>query len=194
MANLITYADFINEINIPISDSTTTTAITNAITQYQPEVLQDLLGYSLYKAFIAGLSVNTPAQKWVNLRDGAEFSVTIGDETRLLKFDGVKPIIAYYVYLRYRNDNETYFSGQKQVKSETENSITADYDAALVPVFNSFIRKYGIVDRYIYSLSNNSYYEHTNFSPSAYNFLLANITSYNDWVFTQKQFINEYGI
>ena len=194
MANLITYADFINEINIPISDSTTTTAITNAITQYQPEVLQDLLGYSLYKAFMAGLSVNTPAQKWINLRDGAEFSVTIGDETRLLKFDGVKPIIAYYVYLRYRNDNETFFSGQKQVKSETENSITADYDAAIVPVFNSFVRKYGIVDRYIFPLANNSYYEHTNYLPSAYNFLLANISSYTGWVFTQKQFINEYGI
>jgi hypothetical protein len=161
-------------------------------------MLTDLLGYSMYKDFIAGLAVPSPAQKWLDLRDGKEFSFTLNGQTVTTKWVGLintikDSIIARYVYCKYRNNKETFFSGQSQVKAESENSVVADFSQTMVAIWNDFIKYYGEVP---YEFDKYSTYSHYDDLPSAYNFLLASktISVYENWKFEPKYMINEYGI
>lgn len=195
MANLITYTAFTGEINIPCSAIDTQTLLTEYITDYQEEILIDLLGYPLYKLFIAGLEEQNPAQKWLDLRDGAEFSFDFNGKTVTCKFAGVSKIVAYYIYLKFRNENESFFSGQNQVKSDSENSIPADFTEVIVPKFNKMVQLYGRIPRcYYMPFSPDANTSHFDSFPSAFNFLLANISDYPDWLFTPIAYANEYGI
>ena len=110
--NLIDHTAFVGELNIPISGIGTEQLITDYVTKYQDEILRKLLGYKLAKAFIDGLGEAVPPQKWVDLRDGKEFSFTFDGQTITESFAGVKEIIAYYVYLQFRSNNDSFFSGK----------------------------------------------------------------------------------
>ena len=196
--NLIDYTEFVGEINIPISGVGTEALITDYITKYQDEILRSLLGYKLAKSFIDGLGEVSTDQKWIDLRDGKEFTFTFDGQEITEKFAGVKEIIAYYVYLQFRSRNESFFSGQNQVKAESENSIHVDFRDVLIPIFNKMVQKYGLY----YSIG--CFYQkafkptetmtHINEYPSAFNFILANYTDYPDWFFTPINYANEYGI
>lgn len=55
------------------------------ISIYEPECLKKLLGYKFWKEFTDGLLEASPEQKWLDLRDGAEFT---GSNGRLKKWMG----------------------------------------------------------------------------------------------------------
>ncbi len=141
--NLIAYTYFINDVDIPFSDLDAQTRITNAITRWEEECLRLLLGDKLYDAFIAGLAVTpTPAQKWLDLRDGKTFDIILNGETITKTWKGLlgstpkKSLIAYYVYCKYRNANETFSSGITQAKGKNENS-----DVAIIYEINEWLRQ-----------------------------------------------------
>ena len=78
--------------------------ISNYIEKFEPEYLNKVLGYELNKEFIAGLEEETPLQKWLDLRDGAEYADCNG---RLQKWTGfVNAIkdspIAFYVFWKFK--------------------------------------------------------------------------------------------
>lgn len=67
------------------------------ITQYEPECLQKLLGYSMWKEFTTALSGDSPDQKWLDLRDGVEFTGYNGKAKRWMGLTGnagAVPIVA----------------------------------------------------------------------------------------------------
>lgn len=191
--NLIDHTAFVGELNIPISGIGTEQLITDYVTKYQDEILRKLLGYKLAKAFIDGLGEAVPPQKWVDLRDGKEFSFTFDGQTITESFAGVKEIIAYYVYLQFRSNNESFFSGQNQVKAQVENTVNADMREVLIPIFNKMVQKYGYVNcrSIVKPLATQ---QHLDIYPSAFNFILANFADYPDWLFTPIVYANEYGI
>ena len=65
MNNLVTIANFVGDRFIPNLSKYETEFNTNYIAPYQKEVLIKLLGFDLYLQFEAGLSVETPEQKWI---------------------------------------------------------------------------------------------------------------------------------
>lgn len=193
---------FINDINLT---SAQLDNIINWITIYEEEILKKLLGYTLHTELIADLDINGNPQttKFINLVGGAEFSFTtingydvstkwmgLRDSTRL------KSLIAYYTYYQYRNENETYNTTSGQKINNSENSTKADVVPKLINAWNKMIDLYGNVP-YKYNKEyflNNDNYRHYNSNPSAFNYLLANIDDFNNWVFEPLEKINVFGI
>lgn len=72
---LIDRTYFVGELSIP---NTSTAAIGSLvdlfIEKYEEKFLQSVLGYSLYKAFKAGLLVVPVAQQWTDLIEGVEYT------------------------------------------------------------------------------------------------------------------------
>lgn len=174
---------FVGEIAIPNQTGTISnaTAITQAIGQYEKEILISLLGYKLYSLLIADLSEGLPqTQIYKDLVDGAEFEFN----GILLKWNGLKnsdkqSLIAYYTYYKMIERETVHNSGIGVIlaKGEKGNRVS--------PV-NKMINAWDRM-RQLYGKPYDS-------EPSAYNFLLANKESYPDWRFTPIDGINIFGI
>ena len=214
---------FVKDIAIPIN-STLQAISDEYILRYENEILQKLLGYELLKALLADLdgSGDPQTQRFIDLVDGAEFSFDFNDNTINTKWEGLrntmkKSFIAYWVYFQYRNENESFFSGIGQRKGKGENSVMVDVRPKLVSSWNKMIKLYGKTPKYYYPYQTTRYnaritdrfykvlldkeffldqsnYEHYNCDPSAYNFLLANIDDYPEWIFEPIKKLNVFGI
>jgi hypothetical protein len=96
---------FVGEINIP--NAATETSLTQAITQYEKEILIKLLGYKLYSLLIADLLNGVPqTQKYLDLVNGKEFTHYYNGGTYTIKWEGLKntslqSLISYYVFYNY---------------------------------------------------------------------------------------------
>lgn len=94
------------------------------IPQYETEYLKKVLGYPLYTAFMAGLLITpTIPQKWVDLRDGVDY--TVHDKpyrwNGFKNTDKVSPI-AFYVYAEYQNNYATTTTNIAEVMNQVQNS------------------------------------------------------------------------
>lgn len=69
---------FVGELNIPNADQQAIAERLNLfIGKYEPDFLQKLMGYPLFKAFLAGMNVVPPAIpdiRWLNILYGAEYT------------------------------------------------------------------------------------------------------------------------
>ena len=83
--SLIDRTYFVGELNIPNTNQTVIgSAIDLFIEKYEDQFLNDVLGYTLYKAFKAGLQVVPVAQKWTDLIEGVEYT-DLANKTRKWK-------------------------------------------------------------------------------------------------------------
>lgn len=196
---------FVGEINIPDTTPNATT-ISQAITQYEKEILMSLLGYPLYKLLIADLSNGIPqTQKYVDLVNGAEFTHSFRGEDITLKWEGLKntalqSLIAYYVFYKYveRDVTRLYGTGVS-IASTKEGWERASPVNKLINAWERMRELYGKIppeykDRYSYPIFCESMPGVFNSDPSAYNFLYANIDDYPDWIFTPIWNINTFGL
>lgn len=72
---LIDRTYFVGELNIPnTSQAAIGSAIDLFIEQYEEKLLDEVFGYTLYKALKAGLQVVPVAQKWTDLIEGVEYT------------------------------------------------------------------------------------------------------------------------
>ena len=191
----IDYTYFVGDISLPISSNVNLrTAITEAITAYEDEILKKLLGYTLWKALDDDLVDGAPqTQIYKDLVNGAEFSFTYEGYTINTKWEGLvnsakKSLLAYYTYYQYRRDFVGSSTGVGEVVNKPENAIIVSPIPKMVNAWNRMIDLYGETPLYLAKYPDyfllDSNYEHYNTKPSAYNFLLANISDYPDWVFT----------
>jgi len=138
--SLINTSFFVGNLQIPnATESSVASVIVFYINKFEPEFLQNLLGYPLYKEFIA----NPSADRFKNIINGCEFTDFQGYTAKwkglieVLVPDPTPPsttpigqkqsIIANYVYFRYRQRNETQFTGIGEVKmkaSEGSESVS----------------------------------------------------------------------
>jgi hypothetical protein len=190
---------FVGEINIP--NASTDNSLTQAIAQYEKEILIQLFGYKLYSLLVADCTLGVPAtQIYKDLVDGAEF--TLNDQ--LLKWEGLAnsgklSLIADYVYFKYVERNITHLYGTgvsmppKGNDWERVNPVNK-----LCAVWERMRERYGkippeykgIYRKPILGTSTSPF----NYDPSAYNFLFVNKLDYPDWIFTPQWNINTFGI
>lgn len=72
---LIDRTYFVGELNIPNTSQAAIGSLTDLfIEKYEEEWLREVLGYTLNKAFKAGLQVIPVAQKWTDLIEGVEYT------------------------------------------------------------------------------------------------------------------------
>lgn len=94
---------FIGKINLPqIGTSDGNEEVQSFIETYEPEFLQKLLGYDLWKAFSDGISGSGPyAQRWNDLLNGKEFTYG-GRNYKWTGFLNKPSSIAQYVYYQFQ--------------------------------------------------------------------------------------------
>jgi hypothetical protein len=175
---------------------------TNSILRYENEILKKLLGYELWKEFTDALLGDPIDQKWTDLKHGADFSFELNGQTINTHWNGLVnsdkiSLIAYYVYYNHRINHESEYTGIGEVESKAENSKRVSPLYKLVNVHSQMLDLYGkvpVMAKKDYTFLNNAEYIHFNNEPSAYNFLLANVTDYPSWVFSAIGNVNSFDI
>lgn len=194
---------FVGEINIP--DAALDSSLTQAISQYEREILISLLGYKLYAFLIADCTNNVPAtQKYLDLVNGVEFTQNYNGVDILLKWNGLKntdlqSLIAYYVFYKYVERDTTRLKGSgvsMQTSNQQEQWVRVSPVDKMLNARDRMRQLYGIIP-----VGRKKHYSDTitpsyafNADPSAYNFLLAKTVDYPDWIFTPIWNINQFGI
>jgi hypothetical protein len=198
--SLIDTTYFVRDINVPISSTAGLNGgINDSIDLYEPEVLKKLLGFRLYKEMMTAwdayeaLESVALSDKWDALINGAEFSFDLNGITVYEQWDGLrntlkKSLIANYVYFQHRKNNVSQFDGMNETQSVNENTTPVSPRFKMINAWNKFVDMYG-EGNYL-SSNDSSFYDFVNDKPSAYNFLLANISDYENWVFTPMQKIS----
>ena len=120
------------------------TDINDFIETYEPEFLNELLGYDFYEEFINGLSQSVVDQKWTDLK------------AQIVDTSSKKSVIANYVWFRYwqqiqQTSTET---GDKQITGGNLTAYTNLNKACQVwNVMADSCIKMGIYSRYVSQLS-----------------------------------------
>lgn len=203
--SLIDNTYFVGDIALPNLNEITN-SFDDVRDRYETEILKKLLGYQLYDEFITAIA-GTPEQKWINLKDGVEFTFEYAGQTITQKWNGLInsdliSLISYYVYYMYRNENLSTTTSINDVIGIPENATRVDDAWKVVNAWNRGHGLYGDI-RDITSISNtrllefdkfSSTYIHYNDKPSAYNFLLSNRDDYDNWIFEPIGRLNVFGI
>lgn len=195
---------FTGEIAIP--NAANETGLTQAITQYEKEILISLLGYKLYSLLLADLSNGEPqTQKYIDLVNGAEFTHTFDGVDYTLKWEGLIntgkiSLIAYYVYYKYVERNVSSFYGTGVSMANTQEGWSrVSPESKMINAWERMRELYGkwppeYKQYYPYPILGTDLSETFDLLPSAYHFLLKNKTDYPDWVFTPLWNLNKFGI
>lgn len=143
------------------------------IDEKEPEVLTKLLGYSLYKAFTEGLAEDPIDQRWIKLKDGAEYTDQRGN---LQKYLGIKPIITRFVYYWNIRQKETNTTGIGESKNTAENAVRSNSSQKQATAWNDMVK--AVKNCYAYLHDNAALY------PEAPEFqYCGNRSSFNRWYY-----------
>ena len=185
--SLIDSTYFIGGINLPGGSLTGDLSDIDAyITMYEKEALIDLLGYTLYKDFIA----NPTDTRWTRFSAGYEYTVEYGGDTHSIKWNGLVndekvSLLAYYIYYKYVEFHVTHTSGFGELLQNSENASKISITQKRVNAWNRFIELRGIPSD-------------SEINPTCYNFLNEyeddTTYGYDSWLFNVFRRTNTFGI
>lgn len=196
---------FVGEIQIP-NVTANATVISQAINQYEKELLINLLGYKLYSLLVADCTLGVPAtQIYKDLVNGVEFVHDPDGEAITLKWEGLNNTslqspLAYYVFFKYVERDVTRLYGTGVSMAQTDKGFERVSPVnKMASAWERMRELYGKIPleykEYFYKPILGSDLSYTfNADPSAYNFLYANKTNYPTWRFTPVWNINAFGI
>lgn len=133
----------------------------------EEDILRDLLGNTLYDAFIADLDVDDDPQTqiWKDFKDGVEYT-----DGFLINYTGIEQMLVafafYALVLDVNNSNSTGFTNNQNQNSE----LLSDYEKK--------------------SLAYKSYNFGVNFYSQAENYLVSFPDDYEDWFHKTKTYKN----
>lgn len=180
MINLIDESYFIEPIALPTQSSGS--GIDGYIKKYQPEILLSLLGRTLYD----DMSDNIDSEKWQAFINGYEYTTEYDSKTITVKWIGLKnsikqSLIANYIYCKVLEDNAITATNVGTVIANTENSTVVNSNVLISKAWNRMLSMYGnSCDAQIFG--------------TAYNFLRYSEYDFEDWIFTELDLKNSWGI
>lgn len=135
----VTASDFnLKPYNIPNLD-----AVVNTFQAYankkEKEALKSLLGLTLYEAFIDGLNEDYPEQRWLDLRDGAQYQYSL----RTYEWVGMNEMLVPFVFSEWVRDDDSILTGVGTGKSKTENLTRLKPLRKISDAFNEYADKAG---------------------------------------------------
>lgn len=141
--SLIDSTYFVGDLTIPNTDvDAVQEALTWYITKYEDLFLRKLLGYPLYKAFIAGITPDPEAapQRILDILNGKEYTSLQGFLTQwrgllITEPEGLSPI-ANFCHYWFRRNAATQFTGIAEVMTNAENSINQDPNQKMASAWN----------------------------------------------------------
>lgn len=220
MDRLVSSSDMIGTLNLALHDDRKKT-FNQIVDEKQEDYLIRLLGDYLYNQFETGLSQPVIEQKWLDLRDGADFEVESQGETLVLKWAGLNNMLKYFIYYEYQLWNQTQNTVVGDTKKQNLNSVYANVSRKLSDSYNKGRELYGIdttklrsqlvYDPLINDCSRAEFYrdyrnekitqelyKETKIKASAYNFIKAKndevADTYPNWRFTKLQHSNIFNI
>ena len=139
MATIDTSYFFGNLLIAQKSDSSVSSSLVWFIDQHEPRLLTDLLGYELYKNYLAGIAGNV--QKYLYIRDGTEFTNRAGILTkwRGVKYlDGTakKSLIANYIFCRWMENETSFTTGTGEKVANNQNAINVSNGHKIIMAWN----------------------------------------------------------
>ena len=178
--SLIGNTYFIREINLP--QNALDSDMAEFITQYEKEAMVMLLGYDLYKDFIA----NASDTRWSRLISGHEYNVDYQGLSTTIKWNGltnadlVSPL-AYYIYYYYMKFHASDTTSVGESVFQKENALAIQPVQKMVSAWNNFVDLYGKINDVV-------------INPTAYNFLYNfkddTTNGYDGWIFQPVDKIN----
>lgn len=165
MANLIDKTYFVADIVLAQSDDSD---IDDFIAKYEKEVLMMLLGYTLYKLTV----IETPIDPYKKILDGDEYEIVYNGNTRLVKYEGVRKMIANYVYCNFMKNRVSSTQEIGEIVMVGENSRRANIFGKLNNAWITFEELYGHIDD-------------NRLIPSAYNYIYEHKQLFPEWEFTE---------
>lgn len=164
---LIDSSYFVGPINIPNTNKTEVSErLQWFIDEYEAELLEEILGYELYKEFSEGITDFDPdgsnptiEGRWLSLLEGGEY-VWNG---RLKKFNGLLyekgdtklSLIANYVYWNWIRDQHTQTVGLGEVKATAENAENTNPAFKLIKAWNDMSKDIYALYEYLQSNQQN---------------------------------------
>jgi len=151
MATITDPSHFVGGITLPNIDITGPeySLISDYIDKYEPEYLEKIFGYAMYKDFEQGLIDNTAI--YTAIRDGGEYTDIFG---RLQKWEGFvsgKNPIANYIYGKYVRDNSVNITGVGATVSVVENGTRVSPHIKLVMAWNEMVKRNNKLHDYLYA-------------------------------------------
>ncbi len=127
MANIINSTYFYGRLTIAQKDTPPVAqTLIEFIAKYESKYLNKILGYKTAKDFTTGLEATTPAQKWVDLRDGKDFQDATLKWRKWIGFgncNAKESPIANYVYYQWMANEVSNTTGIGERKLTFANSI-----------------------------------------------------------------------
>lgn len=137
---LIDLTYFQGETNIPqLSQAFVAAEVNRYLAKYERQILEMLLGVSMYNAFIDGLAVTpTVDPKWTRLKNGATYEDGDGEQRRWMGFTNTEKesIIAAYTYFNYMSRRISFAGGSGEVAPGHENGERVSPAVPLAMVWN----------------------------------------------------------
>jgi hypothetical protein len=130
-------------------DSDDAATILSEFEYLENEYLDWALGFPLRKLFLEALDEDSPAQKWLDLRDGKDFTVTNrdGDDVTirwngLINSDKVS-FLSYFLFAEYANFHNIRNTTTGSIVSKNENSEIVYPKKIINAAWNEGIKLYG---------------------------------------------------
>lgn len=149
---------------------------TDFIDETEEEILRQIFGDELYEQFILGLADVSPAQKWIDLRDGDVFTY----QSKQYNYKGLVYVLQPYVYSEWIKDNFDNLARLGVNMPDLENGEPISPATRIVRAYNEFVDRLGCESIQRSTL---------------YGFLQSNKeVSYPSWVFDEDEEIEAINI
>lgn len=141
----------------------------------EEDILRGLLGTATYNEFVTAIG-GSPAQKWIDLRDGETY--TIGDTE--YEYRGLVDLLVPCVFaLWVKETNDKYTNSGTVRNSPAMNSTALSPSRRISEAYCKFLEKVG---------------DECNHEDNLYGFMYANQADYPDWVFKCPSPMNQFDI
>lgn len=172
MALFITVDDFVGEIAIP-KDKFTDGKLQDYLDRFEKNLLINLLGAELYKAFIKDYTdANPDANKFTEARYQAIFDEIILDENdcRLIHSEGMKAMLLYLIYFYYiREINYTLSLGGAASNNQVDGTQAPFQVTNINDIYNKGVTTWNWIQYYI-DCYNPENYDYNNFNGRVKNY------------------------
>ena len=172
MALFVTIDDFVGEIAIP-RDKYTEANLQGYLDKYEKNLLIELLGAELYKAFIKDYTeANPDANKFTEDRYIAIFNEIILDESDcvLIRSEGIPKMLQYMIYFYFTRDlnfKMTIGGSVNNLQADAKESL---FDATnMITIYNEGVKTWNWIQYYL-DCYNPENYDYKNFNGRVRNF------------------------
>lgn len=139
MATIIDYTYFVGGFTAiaQVGQPAVLEKVNAYIANYEPYLLRILLGPALYTETLTNAQLPAPAQKWVDLLDGVDYTAADGT---IRHWDGLrhkpKNLISHYVYYQWLGNSAVFLTGTGTVMPKNENATRESPIGMQVPIWN----------------------------------------------------------